>query len=169
LQAQGEFALVTHTLANALDKAGQPVKRGTMAHEHDIAMLLADTAANRRDLAELERWVPRLEALVERDGHPLYNAIALRARGVAQRLAGDSASSEASLKQALSAFDALGARWQSARTRLELAETSAMADAPEADQQRRSHLAEALAAFEALAARPDADRTRAALQTISPV
>jgi hypothetical protein len=134
-----------------------------MAHEHDVAMALADSAANRRDPVELERWVPRLAALVERDGHALYGPIAHRAQGVAQRLAGDLAASAASLAQALAGFTALGARWQSARTQLELAETATAAGDTAA---AHTHLTEAISAFDALGARPDADRARALLETI---
>ena len=60
-------------------------------------------------------------------------------------------------------FTQLGASWQAARTRLELAETVASADPSAA----RTHLDEALAAFDALGARPDAERVRATLQTLA--
>ena len=35
------------TLETALDKSGQPVKRGTMAHDHHVYMLLTESAASK--------------------------------------------------------------------------------------------------------------------------
>jgi hypothetical protein len=148
-------------METALDRAGQPVKRGTMAHEHDVYMLLTETAVLQRDLAAIQRYAGQLETLAARDDHPLYRAIAHRAWGVAHRLGSDRPQAQARLSQALDLFIALGAAWQAGRTRLELAELAAAHDPPEA----QAHAAAALAAFEALGARPDAARARAALAT----
>ncbi len=145
-------------METSLSKAGQPVRRGTMAHEHDVYMLLTETAVNQRNSAAIQQYAARLEPLAARDEHPLYRAIAHRAWGVAQRLRGDLPAAQARLAQALAMFTALGADWQAARTHLELAE--AATDPADA----RAHFTEALAAFESLGARPDADRARAALQ-----
>ena len=89
------------TLEAALDKSGQPVKRGTMAHDHHVYMLLTESAASRRDAADLARYAPRLAELAERDNHRLYRAIALRAQGVAERLTGSLDEARAHLNQAL--------------------------------------------------------------------
>ncbi len=75
MQAQGEFALVNQVLETALQTAGQPVARGSMAHRHDVYMLLADTAARLRDTARLLQYTPQLEELAARDEHRLYLAI----------------------------------------------------------------------------------------------
>ena len=134
-----------------------------MAHEHDVYMLLADTAAMQRDQAGLRRYAPHLLELAERDGHKLYLPIALRAWGVAHHLAGEYAQAETRLKHALELFDALGTRWQLGRTRFEMAELSLACSDP---AKARLHYAAALAAFESLNAAPDFQRTRAALDAL---
>jgi tetratricopeptide (TPR) repeat protein len=135
-----------------------------MAHDHEMYMTLADTALELRDLAALQRYVPKLEQLASRDNHPLYLAIAHRARGGLQRLAGESARAEASLKQALEIFSRLGTRWQMGRTLLELAELAlARSKKPKA----REHFTRALAAFEELQALPDAEKARLRLDSLA--
>ena len=79
LKAQGEFALVKQNLENAIGTAGQPVNFGTMAHDHEIYMVLADTAAELRDIDALRKYAPQIEKLASRDNHRLYLAIAYRA------------------------------------------------------------------------------------------
>ena len=151
------------TLETALDKSGQPVKRGTMAHDHHVYMLLTESAANRRDAADLARYTPRLAELAERDNHRLYRAIAYRAQGVAERLAGSMDEAGAYLNQALDEFVELKTGWQIGRTECELAEVElARRDSIAA----RQHLALALTAFDALQAAPDAERVRAALEIV---
>jgi hypothetical protein len=154
---------MSETLETALDKSGQPVKRGTMAHDHHVYMLLTESAANRRDTADLARYAPRLAELAERDNHRLYRAIAYRAQGVAERLAGSLDEARAHLNQALVAFAQLNAGWQIGRTECELAEV----DLAGGDRiAGREHLGRALAAFDALKAGPDAERMRAALEIV---
>ena len=143
----------------ALQRPGQPVKRGTMAHHHDVYMLLADSAAQLRDVAALLQYTPKLEELAVREGHRLYLAIAHRAWGVAHRLAGKHGDAEARLHQALEVFDDLGTGWQTGRTLLELAEV-ALAQMDQASA--GDHFSRALATFEAMQAMPDVERTRAA-------
>jgi len=163
LKAKGEFALVSQNMEAALQRSGQPVKRGTMAHRHDVYMLLADTAAQRQDAAALLQYAPQLEELAVRDGHRLYLAIAHRSWGVAHRLAGEYPEAEARLRQALELFDQLETGWQIGRTRFELAEL----DVARLDQDgAREHFRRALAAFEAIGAVPAVERTRAALQAL---
>jgi len=136
-----------------------------MAHDHEMYMTLADTALELRDLAALQKYVPKLEQLAGRDNHPLYLAIAHRARGGLQRLAGESAKAEASLKRALEIFNRLGTRWQAGRTLLELAELAALARSKKS--KAREHLTQALAAFEELRALPDAEKTRLSLDSLA--
>src|SRR6187397_2293875 len=116
LKAEGEFALVRERLENALVLAGQPVKRGTMAHDHDMYMMLTDSAAQQYDRAALERYTPALKALAKRDNHKLYLAVAHRAYGISTYLAGDYEQSETDLQRALELFGELGTRWQRGRT-----------------------------------------------------
>jgi len=163
MQAKGEFALVTKNIETAREKSGQPVKRGTMAHEHHMTMLLTEAAVQRRDAQALGQTLPRFEELAERDDHRLYRLIARRARGVAHRLEGDHAEAQTNLEQALELFNELGTRWQVGRTHFELAETAVARDEPEA---ARQHYQRALEAFEALQAAPDAERVRGAMQSL---
>lgn len=135
-----------------------------MAHEHDVYMLLADTAAQRQDAAGVRQYAPRLEALAERDGHQLYLGIAHRAWGVAHRLEGEQAAAQARLRQALAIFAELGTRWQAGRTYFELGELAAARGDPAA---ARQHFAQALAEFEALGAAPDMARPRDALAALA--
>lgn len=160
LAAKGEFALLKSQLEQALDKPGQPVRRGTMAHDHHVYMLLTEAATQQRDPAALATYAPRLAALAERDGHRLYQGIAARAQAVASRLAGDEAAAVASLETAHDLFVELGTRWQLGRTLCEQADLArACHDAAAA----RGYLTRAIEAFEALQAVPDLERARAAL------
>lgn len=141
--------------------AGQPVKRGTMAHDHDVYMALTDTAAQQYDAAGIELYVQLLEELAQRDNHKLYLAIALRARGVAQRLNANYDDAENFLLRALDMFDLLGTRWQSARTLTELGETER---ARQKVERARDYFARAEQEFAALGAEPDAERIHALLE-----
>ena len=163
MQAKGEFAHLNENLETARDKPGQPVKRGTMAHDHHLYMLLADSAAQQRDAAGLREYAPRLEELALRDNHRLYLGIAHRAWGVAHRLAGEHAGAEARLDQALDLFEVLGTRWQVGRTLMEMGELDlAVGDRAVA----RDRFALALEAFESLQALPAAERAKAALDAL---
>ena len=152
-------------METALKTSGQPVKRGTMAHEHDVYTILADIAAQQGDAAALRQYAPLAEELAARDGHRLYLAIAHRAWGVARRLAGPSGyvEAEAQLNQALEVFQQLGTRWQAGRT---LAEMGELALARSNAGAARDCFSQALAAFEAMQAVPDAARTRAVLKSL---
>ena len=141
--------------------AGQPVKRGTMAHEHDVYTLLADTAAWQRDLDGLRVLGPQAESLATRDDHKLHRPILWRASGVEHRLEGRLGEAEVLFERALKAFEQMdGSDWQTARTLTELAELAL--DCAEKDL-ARAYYARALPIFETMRAAPDADRVRAAL------
>jgi len=164
LQAKGEFALLHQNLTMALDKPGQPVKRGTMAHDHHLYMLLTDTAAHRRDENALRQYTPQLEALAIRDSHPLYLGIAHRAWAVTHWLADEHDEAAVRLTQALELFNELGTLWQIGRTRFELGEL----DLTRGEKVGAwNHFSLALEAFEAIKAMPDVERTRAVLETLS--
>jgi hypothetical protein len=159
----GEFAQVHQNMEMALTRPGQPVRRGTMAHLHDVYMILADSAVQRRDLTDLRRYAQELETLARRDGHRLYLAIARRAWGVAQMLAGEFDEAAGSLSRAGETFGEYGTRWQIGRTFCEMAELSlAQSDRTKA----REYFSRAFEEFDALKAAPDMERTRSALEAL---
>jgi tetratricopeptide (TPR) repeat protein len=164
LKAEGEFALVKQSLENAMETAGQPVNFGTMAHDHEIYMTLADTAVEMRDTNALHKYAPHLEELAERDKHKLYLAIAYRALGVAHRLEGKHTEARTRLKQALDLFTKLGARWQMGRTLFELGEWNLTQ--PEKKIQAREYFSLALSLFEEIQALPNAERTHEVLKSL---
>jgi tetratricopeptide (TPR) repeat protein len=155
--AEGEFALVRQHLEEALKQGGQWVG------DHDLYMMLADAAAQQRDEDALRRYAPLAEEAAARYDHKLYQAIAHRAWGVAHRLAGEHAESEARLNQALASFNTLDAHWQIGRTLFELGE---LARARTDSAAARDTFSKALAEFERLGAAPDAARTRMALESL---
>ncbi len=132
--------------------------------DQDVYATLIDVAAMHADQAAIRQYAPLAEEIAERHGHLLYQAIAQRAWGVAQRLAGEYAGSAARLKQALATFQGLGTRWQIGRTRYELGQlAAAQGDRDNA----RAHFIDALADFEAMRAAPDLARTRNQLRAIT--
>jgi tetratricopeptide (TPR) repeat protein len=133
-----------------------------MAHDHEIYMILADTAMELRDADALRKYAPELEKLASRDNHSLYLPIAHRALGVGHRLAGEHAAAETRLRQALGLFTKLGTRWQIGRTLFELGELNLTHSSTEA----REYYSQALGAFEEIHAAPDAERTRIALNSL---
>lgn len=166
LQARGEFAQVREKLEAALDLAGQPVKRGTMAHKHIVYMMLTEAAARLGDRATLAHYLPLLEELALRDDHQPYLAVAHRARAVAHRLEAQYGGAVERLMQALSIFEERQMAWQVGRTRVELAQL-ALAQSDQADA--RAHYERALAQFELIGAKPDVANVRAALSSLASV
>jgi len=146
-----------------MELPGQPVKRGTMAHEHVMYMMQADSAAQERDLPALKRYAPLLEELALRDEHRPYLAVAHRAQGVAFRLAGDHAKAETRLKKATELFEELDTPWQLGRTLFELGELDL--DRSDGNSARR-HFSQAVKAFEVVKAASYLDLTRERLQAI---
>jgi hypothetical protein len=153
MQAKGEFAQIQQILEPALDLPGQPVKRGTMAHEHIVYMMLADGAALARDPEGLERYNPKLMELAKRDHHRPYLAIAQRAAGVAKWLAGEKDKARSELHGALNQFLEINMHWQAGRTLHDLGQLELEAGAQEdaCDYFRR-----ALEVFEQMGAKPAA-------------
>ena len=147
----------------AHEKPGQPVKRGTMDHEHDIMMQHTEAAAQQRDLVALQKYAPRLEKLAERDDHRLYQAIAQRGWGIALRLKGEYAEAELRLNRSLEIFNSLKTAWQIGCTHLEIAELHR--DKSELDN-ARMHYSAAMESFEVLQAKPDLERTRISLEAL---
>ncbi len=122
--------------------------------------MLADIAAQQRDLAALRQYAPLAEETATQCGHVLYQAIAHRAWGVAHRLAGEDVEANVRLHQALVLFQDLDTRWQIGRTLFELGELAA---ARAETTTARDYFSRALAAFEEMKAAPDAARMRAVL------
>jgi len=150
-------------MKTALGRSGQPVKRGTMAHDHDVYMLLADSAAQLRRADALRQYTPRLEELALRDSHKPYLAIAHRAWGVAHRLANELDEAETRLHKALASFEELETRWQIGRTLVELAELALARSNP---SRARDHYLKAIEEFEQLKSGPDLERARTALDAV---
>ena len=163
-QAESEFALVKEKLDPALKLSGQPVKRGTMAHEHIVYMMLVDSAARAGDEAGIRRYVSQLEELATRDDHRPYLAVAHRARGIAHRLAGEYTEAEVRLKQALEMFEELGSYWQIGRTLFALGELTLAKPEMEA---AGDYFSRALVAFEGMGAKSDVSRAKAMLDSLN--
>ena len=125
--------------------------------EHDLYAMLADVAAQQNDHAALHKYAPLAQELAMKYDHKLYQAIALRAWGVAHRLSGRYPQAGAQLSEALELCEKLEGRWQIGRTLFELGELYfVQADHPSA----KAHFSRALAAYEEIGAVPDAGRTR---------
>ena len=118
--AEGEFVLLRQHLEAAVSAAVS--LRGLPCSDLDLYTMLADAAAQQRDLATLRAYAPRAATLAERDGHVLYQAIAQRALATVCRLEGNAAAAKTRLQQALDLLRALGTPWQVARTQVELGE-----------------------------------------------
>ena len=164
MQAEGEFALVKEKLEPALGLSGQPVKRGTMAHEHIVYMMLVDSAAIVRDESTILKYAPLLEDLARRDDHHPYLAIAQRAWGVAHRIAGEYEDAEARLKEAIKLFSELDTHWQIGRTLYELGELEL---ARSNIDLAREYFTEALEKFESLKATPDIARVNSVIKQLA--
>lgn len=135
-----------------------PLKWGTNPHDHDLYILLADTAARQHDLAAIRHYAPLAEELARRDDHKLYRAMAHRALAVAHRLAGEYDEAEIRLHHALELFQMLGTRWQIGRTLFEWGE---LEDSRRDRAAARDCFSRALVEFDAMGAEPDAANTRA--------
>src|SRR5688500_17640466 len=116
----GEFALMKEHLEAAFTRSNAPLKWGSMPTEPELYVLLADSAAEQRDESALREFAPILQDLATQNGHKLYEAVALRAWGVAHAIAGEYTQAEARLEQVLSLLHPIGTRWQTGRTLYEL-------------------------------------------------
>lgn len=125
-------------------------------------MILADTAAELRDLDAVLKYAPTLEQLASRDNHRLYLAVARRAMGVGRWLAGEQIEAESHLREALGLFTKLGTRWQIGRTLFALGELHLT----RSKEKAREYYSQALGAFEEIRAVPDAERTRLVLNEL---
>lgn len=140
-----------------------PTKYGSTALEHDIVTHLADAAAGMRHVPAALQYSERAEALASGYSHPLYLAIALRARGTAESLRDSHEAAERLLRRSLEQFTTLGTRWQAGRTWAELGHLEARRGRAE---EARDCYRKALALFEAMGAGPDSDQTRQAIEAV---
>lgn len=163
LMAEGEFALVTKRLERSLGLSGQPVKRGTMAHEHIVYMMLVDSMCISEDREGIEAFAPRLAELAERDNHRPYLAVARRALGVAARLAGDLEGARRLLNDALDAFTEIGLPWQAGRTYFEMGKLEL---ARGSNEQAEAYFSEAFETFREISATPFMESARTELEAI---
>jgi len=152
--AEGEFALLPNHLEAALQRSPRLARYGSAASDLDLYVLYAELGAQQGGPDSQAHAVRALEA-ADRLGHPLYQAIALRALGVAHRRDGAWAEADVCLSKALAQFQAVPAKWQAARTLVECTKL----------EQDQGHIAQAhmtaqlaLREFVALAAAPDAAR-----------
>ena len=158
--AEGEFALVQEHLEIALS---QPSLGWIAYGDHELYNLLADTAAQQRDEASLQKYAPLAEEFAARYDHKLYQAVARRAWGVARRLAGKYAESQIRFDQALEIFQQMDTRWQIGRTLFEMGE---LAVAQKDTVSARDHFTSALNILEGIGAAPDATRARERLAVL---
>lgn len=163
LQAAGEFAQVKTRLEPALQLSGQPVKRGTMAHEHIVYMMLVDSAAVAREETMIRKYVSKLEELATRDNHQPYLAVAHRAQGIAHMLAEEYEEAESRLQQSVEIFEKLESHWQTGRTWLELGKLSSLRNN---NDEAKERFTKAMTSFEAIRATPDMERTKAIMREI---
>lgn len=161
--AEGEFALGLEHLEQAFRKASLTAKWGSMPSDLDLNASQVDLAVQQRDAVRLRGFAPVVEQQARGLGHRLYQAVADRAVGVANRLSHQYPQAETHLLQALHSFETLETRWQQGRTLVELAE---LALAQSDSKLARIYLTDALRAFEVLGARPSAETTRAALESL---
>lgn len=151
-----------HHLEMAL-KSGQMQPGGSETGEAGTYVMLVDAAAQKRDVAALQTYVPLAGAATARLGQKLFMAIAGRASGVAHTLAGDYAQARAELQHALELFTSCPAPWQIGRTLFEMGE---LACAESKTDQARGFYSQALHMFEELHAAPYAARARLALENL---
>lgn len=162
LLAAGEFAPASEHLQRAVATPTQGwAPRGT----HDLYVLLADIAADRRDAAALRRYLPPAEAAALEYDHRLYLGVVRRAQGVAKMISGDCGEAEADLRQALAIFEALGTQWQLGRTHLELGRLAAARADVEA---ALAGYGRAAGYFRAIGAEPDLARAGQLIAALRP-
>lgn len=154
LTAEGEFALVREHLEIALS---QPSVGWIAFGDHELYNLLVDIAAQQRDEAAIQKYIPYAEEFASRYDHKLYQAVAHRAWGVMYRLAGQYAESQMRFDRALEIFQSMDAHYQIGRTLFELGELDV---ARANNAAAREHFSHALNAFERIGAVPNAIHVR---------
>lgn len=155
--AQGEFALINQHLATAMQK---PPIGWNPVGDHEIVVMMADTAAVQRDLDALTGTAAQAEGISRQLGHQLYHAVSLRALGIGEWLRGNHPRGGAHLLEALEIFQKLEAHWQTGRTLYDHAE---MLAGQGRVSEAGAYYQRAVGEFERMQAQPFVDRARAAL------
>jgi hypothetical protein len=124
---------------------------------------LADAAAAAGDIGGISRYAPLAERAARAVGHRVYEAISLRALGVAATHLGQEAEAGARFDAALVIFDDLGTRWQVGATLMERAQSHL---ARQGQTAARTDLERAAASFDSIGAQPAAQRARESLAAI---
>ena len=158
LKAEGEFALVRKYLAEALSR--------TADINPDILFytLLVDSAAIEEDRERLEEHAPWLAKESKRHDHKLFQAVALRAQAVADRLNGKYKQAQEHLKEAKAIFQAMDTTWQLGRTHHEFGQLAIAQDNP---SKAKHQFEQAIKLFNEMDALPDLERTQAALKAVT--
>jgi len=125
--------------------------------------LLIDTAALEEDLDKLKEYTPWLVSESGRHDHQLFQAVALRAQAVINRLGRNFKPARNQLQDAVSAFETLETNWQLGRTYMEL---GSLARAQNDQGSAGQHYQTAMDFFESLSAIPDLQRARQALDSL---
>ena len=124
---------------------------------------LADSAAAAGDIGEVARYAPLAQEAARAVGHRLYEAISLRALGVAATRRGDGADAAARLDAAFVIFEDLGTPWQLGVT---LADRAQSHLARRDQAAARADLERAAASFESIGAHLAAQRARETLAAV---
>ena len=126
--------------------------------------LLVDTAAIEEDLEKLDAHASTLARKAKKINHKLFQAVALRALAVANRLSGKFKDAHGQLLEAKAIFQDVGTSWQLGRTYYEFGQLSAAQDNRE---DAKSHFVQALQHFEKMGALPDVERTQSAIESLN--
>jgi DNA-binding SARP family transcriptional activator/tetratricopeptide (TPR) repeat protein len=150
---QSFLAAVSGEPATAIALSADKVREGrTYGPQHELAVLEAEVAL--RDWSTVRAALPHARAHVA--GNALLAPWCDRAAGLVAAAEGERREAEAALRRAVDAFDALGVRFEAARTREELAALRPRADA-------RPLLQSALDVYEQVGATPSVQRVRSRL------
>ncbi len=158
--AQGEFALINLHLTAAMER---PSIGWNPVGDHEILVMMADTAAIQRDQEALAITAERANSISRKLGHRLYHAISLRALGTLDWLKGNYAEAGPYFFEALEIFEKLETRWQAGRTCSDLAGLFA---AQGSKREAAEYYRRAIGEFEAMRAKPSVERAKEALAGI---
>lgn len=125
--------------------------------------LLVDSAAIEEDLEKLEEYTPFLTKESKRHDHKLFQAVALRAQAVANRMNGKHKQAQEQLEKARSIFEELDTNWQLGRTYYEFGQ---LYTAQDKSKEAKKYYEQAIERFEIMGALPNIERAQAALKAI---
>ena len=126
--------------------------------------LRVDTAVIEEDLEALKEYSPWFEKEAKRHDHKFFQAVALRANAVANRLGGKYKPALEQLEKAEVIFQEFETNWQLGRTHYEFGQLYALQND---SKNAVSHFDSAIQFFDGMGAKPDLEKTEAALKSIS--